>query len=61
MDYPYHYAWKNNEKRARLFGRRFRVIARGAMNSALVEFANGDREIISRNAIRKGGACGRQR
>lgn len=51
--YPYFYAWGNNEKRATLKGRRMQVIARGAMNSALVEFENGQREIISRNAIRK--------
>jgi len=51
--YPYYYAWKNNEKRETLFRRRLRVIARGSMNSALVEFENGQREIISRNAIRK--------
>ena len=40
-------------KRAELYGKRLRVLARGAMNSALVEFENGQREIISRNAIRK--------
>lgn len=53
MEYPYFYAWGNNTKRATLKGRRFNVIARGAMNSALVEFEDGQREIISRNAIRK--------
>ena len=52
-NYPYRYAWKNNPKRATLYNRRLRVLARGAMNSTLVEFANGQREIISRNAIRK--------
>jgi len=30
-----------------------RVICRGRMNSALVEFENGQREIISRNALRR--------
>jgi len=30
-----------------------RIIARGKMNSALVEFADGFRAIISRNAIRR--------
>lgn len=53
MTYPYYYAWKNNPKRATLYRRRFRVILRGKMNSALVEFENGQREVISRNAIRK--------
>ena len=51
---PYYYAWGNNAKRATLKGRRLRVLARGAMNSALVEFAdNGQREVVSRNALRK--------
>lgn len=49
----YIYYWKNNEKRAMLKGRKFKVIVRGDMNSALVEFENGQREIISRSAMRK--------
>lgn len=50
----YRYAWKNNSKRATLFSRRCRVLVRGKMNSALVEFVDdGQREIISRNALRK--------
>ena len=51
--YPYYYAWKNNEKRATLHKRRFRVVARLVFNSALVEFENGQKECISRNAIRR--------
>jgi hypothetical protein len=53
MKYPYYFAWKNNAKRETLYKHRFRIIARGTMNSALVEFENGQRECISRNAIRK--------
>ena len=49
----HYYAWKNNEKRATLYKRHLQIIARGKMNSALVEFENGQREIISRNALRK--------
>lgn len=50
----YRYAWRNNSKRATLHGRLCRVIARGRMNSALVEFPdNGQRECVSRNALRK--------
>jgi len=49
----YVYSWKNNPKRLTLFNRECRVIKRGGMNSALVEFKNGQREIISRNALRK--------
>lgn len=53
MTYPYYYAWRNNKKRATLYKRKLRIVARGTLNSALVEFENGQREIISRNAIRK--------
>jgi hypothetical protein len=48
----YHYTWRNNPKRATLYGRLCKVLARGKMNSALVEFENGQREIVSRNALR---------
>jgi len=51
--FPYIYCWQNNEKRASLKGRRCRVLVRGSLNSALVEFENGQREIISRNALRR--------
>jgi len=53
MTYPYYYRFKNNSKRLTLYKRRCRVIARGAMNSCLIEFENGQREVISRNALRK--------
>lgn len=50
----YRYVWRNNAKRVTLCGRLCRVICRGAMNSALVEFTDsGQREVISRNAIRR--------
>jgi len=52
-DYPYVYVWGNNERRVQMKGKRLRVIVRGKMNSALVEFEDGQREIISRNAIRR--------
>jgi len=45
------YLWGNNTKRATLKGRKCIVIAYGRRNSALVEFENGQREIISRRAI----------
>ena len=53
MKYLYYYAWKNNPKRATLYGRRLRILVRGKMNSVLVEFENGQREVVSGNAIRK--------
>jgi hypothetical protein len=49
----YIYSWKNNPKRLTLFNRECRVIARGSMNSALVEFKGGQREVISRNSLRR--------
>lgn len=45
------YRWR--KYRPELFGRRCRIISRGRMNSALVEFADGTRHVVSRNAIRK--------
>jgi hypothetical protein len=50
----YIFAWKNNPKREQLHGRRCKVLHRGPANSALVEFIdNGQREVISRNALRR--------
>jgi len=49
----YIFFWKNNPKRLTLFNRECRIIIRGRMNSALVEFENGQREIVSRNALRR--------
>mgnify|MGYP006283554707 FL=1 len=50
----YVFAWKNNPKRAAMHNRRCRVLARGSLNSCLIEFTdNSQREIISRNALRK--------
>ena len=50
----YRYCWGNNPKRATMQGRVCRVICRGTMNSAMIEFMdNGQREVVSRNAIRR--------
>jgi hypothetical protein len=51
--YKYYYAWGNNEKRKTMKGRKCAVISRGKMNSCLIEFENKQREIVSRNSIRK--------
>lgn len=53
MTYPYIYVWGNNEKRITMKGKRCRILAFGALNSRLVEFEDGSREIISGNALRK--------
>ena len=47
------YSWKNNPKRALMYGRACRIVSRGKMGSLLIEFANGQKEITSRRAIRK--------
>ena len=49
----YRFAWRNNPRRAQLFGLRCRVIARGTMGSVLVEWESGARDIVSRRALRR--------
>jgi len=50
----YYFAWGNNEKRATMKGRVCRVLSRGKKNSIMIEFLDtGQREIVSRNSIRK--------
>lgn len=44
--------WPNNPKRASLTGRHCRIIASGTKRSLLVEFENGQREIVDRYALR---------
>jgi hypothetical protein len=49
----YRYAWKNCEEREKLFNLVCRVKVWLPKNSAMVEFENGQRECVSRNALRK--------
>jgi hypothetical protein len=50
----YVYAWRNNARRAELYGRRCRLVATGRMGTVLVEFADtGERVTTSRRALRK--------
>jgi len=49
----YIYIWGNNPKRQTLKGRKCHILQRFTMNSALIEFENGQKEVISRNALRK--------
>ena len=53
MKYTHRFAWGNNPKRATLKGRLCRIIAAGKKNSVMIEFADGQREIVSRRALRK--------
>lgn len=58
------YAWRNDPagcspaawppKRPTLYGRRCRILATGKLGSALIEFENGQREVTSRRALRRG-------
>lgn len=46
--------WANNSKRKTMKGRVCKVLARGKMNSILIEFCdNKQREIVSRNSLIK--------
>lgn len=47
------YRWKNNAKRLTMFGRKCVVLARGKMNSVLIRFEDGQREVVSRYAVRR--------
>lgn len=51
--YDHVFRWGNNLVRAMFFGRRCRVVARGKMNTILVEFEDGRRVVTSRNAVRR--------
>lgn len=49
----YRYAWRNNAKRRGMFGRPCRIVAAGRLNNVEIEFAdNGQREVVSRRALR---------
>jgi hypothetical protein len=47
----YRWFWKTKLPDRR--GQRFQVLARGALNSCLIEFEDGARFVTSRNALRK--------
>ena len=50
----YVYLWGNNPRRAELQGRRCCILARGRMNTVLVEFVdNGERVTTSSRALRR--------
>ena len=47
------YHWGNNPVRAKLKGRKCRIIDTGAKGSTLYEFENGDQVVSSRRAVRR--------
>jgi hypothetical protein len=51
--FPYRWHWRNRPVGRK--GQRLRVIVRGRMNSALVEFEDGHRAVVSRSGLRRAG------
>lgn len=51
VTYDHVYRWRKYHPA--LFGHRCRVLARGTMNSVLIEFEGGERCVCSRWAVRK--------
>jgi len=45
------YRWGNNPKRVTMKGRECKIIARGKMNSILIEFENGQREVVRKRSV----------
>ena len=52
-DFPYVYAWGNNEIRAKRKGQRCKILANGKMHTILLEFEDGFQMTTSLNSIRK--------
>jgi len=52
-EWPYRYAWGNNPVRARLKGKRCRILKTGRRMSVMVEFEDGTKVVTSRRALRK--------
>lgn len=60
MTYPYTYSWGPRFRVPGLpvldrKGQRCRMLARGRMNSAAIEFEDGFTAVVSRNALRRDG------
>jgi hypothetical protein len=49
----YVYRWRNNPRRAELYGRHCRILARGSMGTVLVQFENGELVTCSWRALRR--------
>jgi len=53
MEMTHTFYWGNNSKRATLKGRECKVLASAKMNSILIEFEDGQKECVSRRAVRR--------
>jgi len=56
LEFPYVWSWRERLGMPCLagrFGQRCRVVVRGAMNSAWIEFEDGFGAVVSRNGLRR--------
>lgn len=53
MTHAFPYVWRVRARLPERFGQRCRMVVRGGLNSALVEFEDGHRVITSRNYVRR--------
>jgi hypothetical protein len=52
--FEYIFSWKNNPERARMFGKRCRILNHGTrLRSILIEFEDGERMVVSERAVRR--------
>ena len=49
----YTYRWGNNLKRARLKGKKCKLLTSGTRNNILIEFEDGERVVTSRRALKR--------
>jgi len=54
ITFDHYFAWKNNEWREQHYRQPCRVLAAGRMNSILIQFADGERAVTSKHAVRPG-------
>lgn len=52
-EYTFVYRWRVRARLPERFDQRCRVVVRGSMNSALIEFEDGFRVVSSRNYLRR--------
>lgn len=53
VDQPFDRFWRIRTNLPERYGQSCRILARGTMNSCLIEFEDGVRHVVSRNSIRK--------
>ena len=53
MRMTHRFSWGNNSKREKMKGRKCRIVSAGSKGSRMIEFENGQREIVSWMSIRR--------